>query len=124
MTTFRIEKINKELLRVINDILHREIKNETVREAILTEVHCSRDLGHAKIYFITLDRERRKIVQGALTNASGQIRSHLGKTMRLRVIPELHFIVDLAEEKARKIDRLLDSIHEDGRTPADDEPAH
>lgn len=124
MATFRIERINKELLRVINDLLHKDIKNETAREAILTEVTCSKDLGHAKIYFITLDPERRTIIQGALTNVAGQIRSHLGKVLRLRVIPELHFLVDFAEEKARKMDCLLDSIHKDGRTPVDEESAH
>ena len=110
MTTFRIEKINKELLRVINEIIAREIKNETAREAILTEVDCSRDLSYAKVFFLTLDPERRAVVQGALTNVAGQIRGLLGKKMRLRVIPELQFSVDLSEEKARHLDRLLEQL--------------
>jgi ribosome-binding factor A len=118
MATFRIEKINKELLRVINEILHKEVKNETAQEAILTEVNCSKDLGHAKVYFITLDPNRREVVLGALDNVAGQIRGHLGKIMRLRVIPELHFAIDLTEEKARQLDRLLDSLHAGQEEPS------
>ncbi len=110
MTSYRIDRVNKELLREMSEIVQRNLKNETAKEAIFTAVDCSRDLRHAKVYFITLDPERRKLVQAALKNSAGAMRGILGRNMRLRLIPELSFILDESEEKARAMDRLLDSI--------------
>lgn len=110
MTSYRIDRVNKELLREMSEIVQRHLKNETAKEAIFTAVECSKDLRHAKIFFITLDPERGKSVQAALKNSSGAIRGVLGKTMRLRIVPELVFILDKSEEKAREMDRLLDSL--------------
>ena len=36
----------------------------------------------------------------------------LGKEMRLRTIPELHFCFDESEVKARRMDELLDMVAE------------
>ncbi|WP_300523717.1 30S ribosome-binding factor RbfA [Aminiphilus sp.] len=110
MATFRIERINKEMLREISEILQRRIKDESVKKAILTGVECSRDLSYAKIYFMLLDSSEKEEVSQALTNVAGKIRGMLGKMMRLRHIPELHFFYDHSEERARQIDALLDRI--------------
>lgn len=112
MTSYRIDRVNKELLRELSEVVQRHLKNETAKEAIFTAVDCSKDLRHAKVFFITLDPERQKVVLAALKNSAGPIRSFLGKTMRLRVVPELVFALDKSEEKARQMDRLLDSLGE------------
>jgi ribosome-binding factor A len=62
------------------------------------------------VFFITIDPERQKVVLAALRNSAGPIRGLLGKAMSLRVVPELVFKLDTSEEKAREMDRLLDSI--------------
>ncbi|MDL2298809.1 30S ribosome-binding factor RbfA [Synergistaceae bacterium OttesenSCG-928-D05] len=110
MATYRIDRINKELLRSISEMLHTRIKRDDVKEAILTNVDCSRDLGHAKVYFTLIDESKGPEVQKALESVAGQLRSFLGKEMHLRTVPELHFIFDESEKKAREMDRLLDSI--------------
>lgn len=125
MTSYRIDRVNKELLRELSEAVQRHLKNDTAKEAIFTAVDCSKDLRHAKVYFITLDPERRKIVLAALRNSAGPIRGFLGRTMRLRVVPELVFALDKSEEKAREMDRLLDSLRGNERilpeTGADDQ---
>ena len=88
MTSFRIERINKELLREISLLLQGRIKNEWARKAILTGVECSRDLGFAKVYFTTIDPADQETVKAGLDSVEGLIRSVLGKEMRLRTIPE------------------------------------
>ena len=110
MTSFRIERINKELLREISLLLQGRIKNEWARKAILTGVECSRDLGFAKVYFTTIDPADQETVKAGLDSVEGLIRSVLGKEMRLRTIPEFRFIVDLSEEKAREMDAVLDRL--------------
>jgi ribosome-binding factor A len=48
--------------------------------------------------------------------SAGRIRGFLGREMHIRQIPELHFIFDDSELKARNIDALIDRvIGEDSR---------
>ena len=121
MTSFRIERINKEFMREISLLLQGRIKNEWARKAILTGVECSRDLGFAKVYFTTIDPAEQEAVKAGLDSVEGLIRSILGKEMRLRTIPEFRFIVDLSEEKARVMDAVLDSLK--SPAPANENPS-
>jgi ribosome-binding factor A len=110
MATYRIERLNKEFLRLIAMMLGSEVKNDTAREAILTKVDCSRDLSYAKVYFTLLDESRKSEVTAALDTVKGPIRGKLGKEMHIRQIPELRFIYDDSEKKARSIDALIDRV--------------
>ncbi len=113
MTHFRIERINRELLRELSELLKFEIKDETAKKAILVQVDCSKDLGHAKVYYTTLAKEDREAAQKSLERASGVLRGIIGRQMRLRKVPELHFIPDQVEEEARKIEAVLDSLKQE-----------
>ncbi len=110
MVTYRINRINKEFLRAISEMLQTKIKKEKVREAILTKVNVSRDLSFAKVYYTLLDTIGRDEVQTALDSVRTQLRAMLGKEMHLRTIPELHFVYDDSEAKARAMDELLDKV--------------
>ena len=57
-----------------------------------------------------LDVSSKETLQSQLDLVSGQLRSILGKEMKLRKIPELNFIYDDTEVKAREMDRLLDRV--------------
>jgi len=127
MTSFRIERINKEFLREISQLLQGRIKNEWAKKAILTGVECSRDLSYAKVFFTTIETADQESVKAGLESVEGLIRSILGKEMRLRTIPEFRFIIDLSEEKARAMDAVLDRLKGEGsriQNPeeADEEP--
>ena len=110
MVTYRIDRINKEFLRAISEILQVRIKKDNVRDAILTKVSTSKDLSFAKVFYTLIDMERKDEIQKALDSTAGQIRSMLGKEMHLRTIPELHFVYDDSEAKARAMEELLDKV--------------
>jgi len=110
MVTYRIERLNKEFLRSIAGMLQSEIKNDAAGEAILTHVDCSRDLSHAKVYFTLLDESKKDKVASALDSVKGMIRGRLGKDMHIRQIPELRFIYDDSEKKARSMDELINRV--------------
>lgn len=120
MTTYRIDRLNKEFLRLISAMLQTRIKNAAASEAVLTMVSVSRDLGHAKVFYTLIDQEGRERIQAALDSAAGPLRAMLGKEMRLRTIPELHFHYDDSENEARRMDDLLDRVAEmDARAQAE-----
>ncbi len=110
MVTYRIDRINKEFLRSISEILHIKIKRDDVKDAILTKVNTSRDLSYAKVYYTIIDIQRKEEIQKALDSVAGQIRALLGREMHLRTIPELHFVYDDSEAKARAMEELLDRV--------------
>ena len=110
MVTYRIDRINKEFLRAISEILQVRIKKDNVRDAILTKVSTSKDLSFAKVFYTLIDMDRKDEIQKALDSTAGQIRSMLGKDMHLRTIPELHFVYDDSEAKARAMEELLDKV--------------
>ncbi|HOO87011.1 MAG TPA: 30S ribosome-binding factor RbfA [Synergistaceae bacterium] len=110
MTTFRMQRINKQIQREVSLLLELRIKNETAKKAIITDVDCSRDLEHAKVYFTTVDRSEREEVGKALGTVAGALRSQLGKLLTIRQIPALSFFFDTSEEYGRSIDVLLDSL--------------
>ena len=110
MVTYRIDRINKEFLRAISEILQVRIKKDTVRDAILTKVSTSKDLSFAKVFYTLIDTDRKDEIQKALDSTAGQIRSMLGKDMHLRTIPELNFVFDDSEAKARAMEELLDKV--------------
>jgi ribosome-binding factor A len=108
--SFRIERLNREFLRLTADMLANRVKNELASEAILTHVDCSRDLGHAKVYFTIIDESRKDDIIRALNATRGVVRGMLGREMHVRQIPELHFIYDDSEKMARSIDELIDRV--------------
>ena len=110
MVTYRIDRINKEFLRLISEMLRTTIKRDNVEEAILTNVNTSRDLSYAKVYYTLLDPGRKDLVQKALEASNGQLRGQLGRALHLRTIPEFHFVYDDSEAKARAMDELLDKV--------------
>ena len=115
MVTYRIDRLNKEFLRLIAEMLATRVKNDLASQAILTHVDTSKDLGHAKVYFTLIDESKKTQVLAALEAVRGQVRSALGKEMHIRQIPELRFVYDDSEKKARSIDELIDRVmKEDG----------
>lgn len=110
MGTFRIDRLNREFQRLIAEILSTSIKDDCAVKAIITNVDASRDLSHAKIYFTTIEKNELQAVLIALTKNKGKIRGLLGKMMKIRQIPELNFIYDDTESKARAMDELIDKV--------------
>lgn len=116
MTTIRMQKINKQMQREVSLLLDLRVKNEVAKNAIITEVDCSRDLASARVYFTTVDPSLRGDVKNSLQSIAGALRTMLAKSLGLRQTPALTFHVDSSEEYGRAMDRLLDSIKETENT--------
>lgn len=76
--------------------------------ATITGVETTSDLSQAKVFVRTLGDEipPEEAVEG-LHSAMGYIRHTLGKTLRLRRIPEFRFVVDSSLQTASRIEELL-----------------
>ena len=61
-----------------------EVKDDDIKFVTITAVDISSDLSYAKVYFTTLEDDKKEVVTKALNRASGFIRSKLCDVVDLR----------------------------------------
>ena len=92
----RTDRVSQEVKKAVALILQKEFNDPKLGMITVSDVEVSRDIAYAKIYVTFLFDEQEKVDYGmeVLTEASGYIRSLLGKAVKLRVTPELTFVYD------------------------------
>jgi ribosome-binding factor A len=104
----RARRIEGELQRRIAELLRREVKDPRVALVTITAVEVSTDLGHAKVYYGVLGREPTSDVQEGLEHVAGFLRAKLGRLLKMRQVPEIHFKPDEMIERAAHLTSLID----------------
>lgn len=112
MANFRHGRVKQEILREVNRILMREIKDPRIEGVTITDVELTGDLQQATIYYSTLSDKAgaRQKEQAGLEAVTGKVRSELGKAIKLYKVPELKFERDTSVDYGNRIDALLDKI--------------
>ena len=110
----RPQRVAQELQKERAMIIQREIKDPRVGMMVtVSGVEVSRDLAYAKVFVTFLnDEDANSIKAGvkALQDASGYIRSLLGKAMRLRIVPELTFFYDNSLVEGMRMSNLVTNV--------------
>ena len=110
----RPQRVAQELQKELAMIIQREIKDPRVGMMVtVSGVEVSRDLAYAKVFVTFLnDEDANSIKAGvkALQDASGYIRSLLGKAMRLRIVPELTFFYDNSLVEGMRVSNLVTNV--------------
>lgn len=113
MAKIRVNRVGEQIKKEIVDILRTEIKDPRVGFVTITDVEASGDLQHATVYVSVLGKEeQRNGTLDALKKASGFIRSEIGRRIRLRRTPELHFKLDTSLDYSTRINAVLRDIKE------------
>ena len=110
MTTLRNERVRKELMRDISDILRKEVRGlEGVVSVVDVEV--SHDNSYAKVIYSVLGSpEQIEKDKEIIERNTGKVRYEVGKRIRLRVTPEIKFVFSDGLEKGSKVLDLIDKI--------------
>ncbi|MBO4262921.1 MAG: 30S ribosome-binding factor RbfA [Clostridia bacterium] len=109
----REKRLNSEFQREIYDVLKNRIKDPAITEMFsVSDVDVTSDLKHAKVYvsIFSTDAAKKTATFAAIKNSAKKVRSELGRTMRIRTVPEIYFILDDSAEYGQKIDRILSGI--------------
>ncbi|CNH81596.1 ribosome-binding factor A [Yersinia thracica] len=113
----RSQRVSQEMQKEIALILQREIKDPRVGMATVSGIELSRDLAYAKVFVTFLnvltDNASPDTVKNgikALQDASGYIRTLLGKAMRLRIVPELTFAYDNSLIEGMRMSNLVTNV--------------
>lgn len=105
----RTGRVAEQIQRELAELVQMEVKDPRVGLVTLTGVEVTQDYAHAKVYFTTLgSAEQAPQAQVGLQRAAGFLRSQLAHRMKLRVMPQLHFIYDSSVERGVRLSQLID----------------
>jgi len=108
MTGRRPERLAEQIKEELSLIIGGEVEDPRLGYVTVTGATLTPDLRTAKVYVSVLGTEDEiKGSLAALRHASGFIRHQLGAVLRIRHIPELHFVYDDADLRAARIEELL-----------------
>lgn len=119
----RSRRVGEQMQRELASLIRTQIKDPRLGMVTLSGVEVSRDLGHAKVYFTVLgDDESKQKSLDVLTHAAGFLRKELGREMKLRTVPELHFHYDTTLDQGMRLDALISkAVAEDNAKHSEDQ---
>ena len=108
--SLRNERVRKELMRDISDIIRKEVRGI---EGVLSivDVEISHDNSYAKVYYSVLGSEEQVAKDKEIIEKNtGKVRYEIGKRIRLRVTPEIKFIYSDGLEQGSRVLDLINKI--------------
>jgi len=116
MPNRRIARLNEQMKREISGILLREVQDPRVGMPTVTGVAVTPDLFFASVYVRpdpTLGDDPERAFLDGLAMAAPFIRRELGRTLKVRRVPELRFEEDRTLDQARRIEEILRGVRAD-----------
>ena len=109
--SIKIERLNNLFVKELSEILSLEAKNPILKSVCITAVRITNDLSYAKVY-LTCMNENKETVLKELRDSEGYLRSMLANRIDIRHTPELIFEYDNSIEYAKRIESVIEKIHE------------
>lgn len=103
----RSDRVSAQLRRELGTIVHDTVREHGLPSVSVSDVEVTRDLAHAKVFVTALMPERSREAVKALKDLAPQIRYALGRAVKMRHVPELHFHYDDSVDKGERIETLL-----------------
>jgi len=106
----RIARVNEVLREVVADATERMADlDDRLRMLTVTAVDTSPDLSHATVYLSSLPDAARE----ALEAQRAELQRAIGREVRLKRTPHLHFAADPSVAAGQRVEEILRHLHED-----------
>ncbi len=117
----RARRVAEQVQRTLAEMLRREVRDPRLKPLTITHVRMSPDLAHAWVLYTMLNGDSHNLLQQEiLAEAARQLRGRLGRALRLRIAPELHFQPDDELERGNRLDELITkAVRDDAARHAD-----
>lgn len=115
MANYRDRRVAQEILKEVNQILRKKVRDPRVQDVTITDVHVTGDLQQATIYYSILSdlASEKEKAQIGLEKATGLVRRELGHELTLYKTPELTFELDQSVQYGNKIDEMIRNLNKD-----------
>lgn len=116
---YRQGRLGEEIRKIVSGMLIHQVKDPRLSSMIsISGVEVTSDGSYATCYVSVLDmskneeerREHEKDILDGLKSASGLFRKEIGRSVRMRRVPELLFKMDRSVEYGKHIDDILGTI--------------
>ncbi len=105
----RGRRIADQLQRELSEIIRLELKDPRVGMVTITDIEVSGDNSHAKVFFTVLGNDAQQdAATRALQHAAGFLRSQVAPRLRMRTVPQLHFVYDGSVERGMHLSKLIE----------------
>lgn len=111
--SIKTQRIASNIIKELSYILAYEVKDEDIKFVTVTDCKLASDLSYAKIYVTVFEKEKINSTIKALNDAAGFIRKELSQRIDVRHTPELSFVYDESIEYGKKIEGIIEKIHEE-----------
>ena len=100
-------------MTIANQLLHAADPRFSL--VTITSVVASRDLRHAKVYWVATEgRDRCAEIDEAFTAAAGMLKKVVGDALGIRFAPDLKFFYDDTLDTVEEVERLFAKINRSG----------
>ena len=121
----RADRVGEAIREEIATFLAESVKDPRIVGFVtVTGVEITSDLRHAKVFVSVMGSEAEKAATfEGLASTASHLRSRVGRSLRLRVAPEIQFREDESVARAARIESLLANIKTDPSVvePEDDD---
>lgn len=108
------EQVASVIHRSVQDLLTRGLNDPRIQGLIsVTQVKVTDDMTEASIYVSVIPEDRGRTALKGLQSATGHIRSHIGRVLRRRRIPRIHFRLDDSLKKQARIHDAINRTQDD-----------
>jgi ribosome-binding factor A len=109
MASYRREKLEELIKRVVADALLAEIKDPRIGFVTVVKTRLSRDYSTADVWVSVLgsEKDKEKSIAG-LESACSYLQYLVGKGVKLRVTPRLRFHLDTSIEEGVNLVNLIE----------------
>lgn len=106
----RTRRIGEEIRKIVSTMLINGIKDPRINSMVsVTDVEVTSDLSYAYIYVSILGGDEESTLEG-LRAAESYIRREIGRSIKIRHIPQIIFKVDDSLIKGMYIDSLIKKV--------------
>jgi ribosome-binding factor A len=104
----RARRVAEQVQRTLAQLLLREVRDPRLRPLTITHVKVSPDLTHVWAHYTLLSGDSNDPLQREILNeAAVYLRGPLGRALRMRLAPHVHFQPDEELERGNRLNELI-----------------
>ena len=108
----RVYRIGSVIRKEIAQIIQNDINDPRIKDVVIKDIEISKDLKHAKLFFIIFNHKNKKseeikLITKAINASRLFFKRKLSKSSNLRSVPNLRFVFDDTESKAFEFEELI-----------------
>ena len=112
MAGFKIDRVSSDIKNALS-ILLRDVKDPRVSKMLsIVKLDVSGDMSYASVYVSAIEGKAvtEESVKALNKSAAGFLRRELGRSLKLRKVPELRFIADDSISESARISKIIEDF--------------